>query len=327
MLTEAIKNFPKQLEFEPKIENAEKLIAAKKFVVAGMGGSHLAADFLKVWKPKLDLTVHSDYGLPPLPDKALKSSLLIASSYSGNTEETIDAFQTAAAKKISAAVIATGGKLLELARKHNAPYIQLPDTGIQPRSAAGFSAVALLKIMGEEQALAELKALAKRFDPNSAEAEGKKLAEELRGFVPIIYSSTQNQPIAFNWKIRFNETGKIPAFANVFPELNHNEINAFDPAETTRQLTQKFFFIFLRDNDDHPRVKARMSVLEKMYGERKLPVRVIALEGQSVWEKIFSSLLLADWAAYYTAVGYGLDPEAVKLAEEFKKLIASADPE
>src|SRR3989338_6848922 len=99
MLSQAIKDFPKQFTFEPKVENGPLLKSAKKFVVAGMGGSNHATDVLKAWKPSLDIIVHRDYGLPLVND--LKERLVIACSYSGNTEETIDALSAATKNNLS----------------------------------------------------------------------------------------------------------------------------------------------------------------------------------------------------------------------------------
>src|SRR3989338_8453349 len=157
MLAEAIKNFPKQFSSKPIVENADKLAAPVKFVAAGMGGSNHATDVLKAWKPELDIIVHRDYGLPVLSD--LNNRLIIGCSYSGNTEETIDAFNTAIKNNLLVAVIAKGGKLIDLAKEHNVQYIVLPDTGIQPRSDIGFMFMSLMKLMGDEADLQEASAL------------------------------------------------------------------------------------------------------------------------------------------------------------------------
>ena len=318
---EAIKNFNKQFLYEPEIENRETLEKKSSFVVVGMGGSALAPKLLKRWKPDLEIIIHGDYGLPELSDEKLKNKLIILSSYSGNTEEVIDAFKIATAKNLSLAVIATGGELLSLAVKNKVPYIKLPDTGIQPRSALGFSIKAFLKLIGEENALKEISKLAENLNPMDYEKEGKSLAERLKNYVPIIYTSTRNFPIAYNWKIKLNETGKIPAFYNVFPELNHNEMNSFDVKDSTKELSNKFYFIILKDGEDDPRILKRMEVLEKLYKSRNLKIETLELKEKNVWSKIFSSLILADWVAYYTALGYGLEPEQVPMVEEFKKLI------
>ena len=321
MITEAIKNFSEQLKFEPEIKNAEKLIAAKTYIVAGMGGSNLATDLVKIGRPMLDIISHRDYGLPAMPDEKMKNSLIIAVSYSGNTEETIDAFKTALDRNLPVACIGVNGKLLELAEENKIPCVKIPDTGIQPRSAVGFMMIGLLKLMGLEDAIEEIKKTAERLDLTKTENDGKILAEKLNGKIPVVYSSSKNGAIAYNWKIRFNETGKTPAFYNVFPELNHNEMVSFDVQAPTEQLTNKFHFIFLKDENDHPRIQLRMEILENLYRDKGLEVENYEIKGINSWEKIFSSLLIADWASYYTATAYGLNPEEVEMVEEFKKLL------
>lgn len=317
----AIENFAKQFEYEPVIKNQQNFKKAKSFIVAGMGGSHLAAGLLLAWKPGLNLIIHRDYDLPEIPDDKLAASLFVASSYSGNTEEVVDSLNQALGRGLRSVTISVGGKLAEIAQKHGLPHILLPDTGIQPRSALGFSFRALLKVMGEQQALAQTKKLASSLKPAAYEKQGKKLAQTLSGFVPVIYSSTRNLPLAYNWKIKFNETGKIPAFYNVFPELNHNEMTGFDVKEGSRALSANFRFIFLSDAADHPQIKKRMQVLKILYEARGLGVEILPLEGEDTFLKMFSSLVLGDWTAYYTALHYGLEPELVPMVEEFKKLV------
>lgn len=321
MMSDAIKNFAKQFSYEPIIENGDGFAPKKKIIVVGMGGSALAAGLLKTWNPNLDIRVHRDYGLPFISTEEKADTLVVASSYSGNTEETIDAYEQAGTQGLTRVAVAVGGALLEAAKKDGTPYIQLPNTGIQPRSALGFSFKAHLKFLGLADALKEISSLAKELNPVAFEEDGKKLAEKLRGYVPIIYSSARNESIAYNWKIKFNETGKIPAFYNCVPELNHNEMTGFDVKDTSEHLSKGFLFVFLRDKQDHPRVQKRMETLEGLYKDRKLSVITIDLEGVHPFYKIFSSLVLADWAAVYTASQYGLESEQVPMVEEFKKLV------
>ena len=310
---EAIKNFNKQFEYEPVVENADKLERKDKFIVAGMGGSHLAVDILKISRPSLDVLVHKNYGLP----NDIKDRLLILSSYSGNTEEIISAFEEGIKGGLSMAVISTGGNLIELAKENSIPYIQIPDTGIQPRNALGYSLRALLTVIGDEEMLRETEKLSETLNPEEYEVQGKALAEKLKNKVPVIYSSTRNQALAYNWKIKFNETGKVPAFCNVLPEMNHNELEGYG----IKELSENFHFIILKDTDDDPRILKRMKVLEKLYKDKELSVDVIDIKGENEYYKVFGSLILADWTAYYTAQNYGLDPEQVPMIKEFKKLI------
>ncbi|OGZ26823.1 MAG: bifunctional phosphoglucose/phosphomannose isomerase [Candidatus Nealsonbacteria bacterium RIFOXYB1_FULL_40_15] len=303
-MKEAINGFLDQLRFDPVIENKKRLKKAKDSLVCGMGGSHLAADLAGI-------PAHSDYGLPK---QDLKKKLIILSSYSGNTEEALDSFKEALSKKLSSACISIGGKLLESAEKHSIPYIKMPDTGINPRSALGFSAISLLKILGREKDIEEIKNAADSISMQEAESEGKELAKKLKNRIPVIYSSLKNASLAYNWKIKFNENSKIPAFSNSFPELNHNELVGLE----NRDLSDRFYFIFLEDREDHPRNLLRMKITKEILEKKNLPVEVLKLKEVPFWEKIFSSILIADWASFYLAEYYNQDVGETRIISELK---------
>jgi glucose/mannose-6-phosphate isomerase len=250
-----------------------------------------------------------------------KERLWVASSYSGNTEETIDFAKRALKRGYPVAAISIGGTLIEFAVAQGLPHIVIPDTKIQPRGALGFALVGLAAFLRDKALLLELHALASQLKPSALEKKGKTLAGALRGKAPVVYSSTRNQAIAYNWKIKFNETGKIPAFYNVFPELNHNEMTGFDIIAATRKLSRVFHFIFLTDRADHPQIQTRMAVCKKLYEVRGLPVTEVALQGRSVLERIFSSLILADWTALHLSRKYGTEAQEVPMVETFKRLI------
>jgi glucose/mannose-6-phosphate isomerase len=321
MLPDDIKNYADQFEYEPIVENIRKLKKFSKFVVCGMGGSHLGADIIKTWHPELDLVVWHSYGLPKLHEKDIKERLIILSSYSGNTEETIDALNAAKSKRLNFAVVASRGKLIKLAQSLKVPYVQMPDFHMQPRMATGLSVKALLALMGERSWLAEAKTLSILLHPSREELRGRDLAKRLHGSVPVIYSSVQNGAIATNWKIKFNETGKIPAFWNVVPEMNHNEMTGFDSKGKTSGLSRHFHFVFLKDADDDRRIIKRMNVMEKLFRDRGFKTEIVLLQGKNHLHKIFNGLILADWAAFHSAKLHGVDPEQVPMVEEFKKLI------
>ena len=320
-MQDAIENFAKQFEFTPKIENGESLKKATSFVIGGMGGSHLAADLLFIYDKNIPLLIHRDYGLPRLSKTVAKSSLYIASSYSGNTEEILDFAKQALLSRLSLAIIAVGGELIDFAVSNNIPYIKLPNTGIQPRSALGFSLLALTHLIRESDTEKELSSMSSILDPKSQEKSGEELAVLLSGKIPVVYSSSANAPIGYNWKIKFNETAKIPSFQNVFPELNHNEMAGMDGISRPKKLSDNFYFIFLSDSTDHPRIQKRMEITKKLYIDRGLVVTTIDLFGKTISEKIFNSLLLADWTAFYLSKIYSTEPDKVAIVEEFKKLI------
>ena len=317
MMEQAIRDFPKQFKFRPKIEGG-KIKKYKKFLVCGMGGSGQPPQVLKSIAPELDIVVHKDYGLPA---GDLRKTLVIAMSYSGETEETISALEEAKEKGLPAAAAAISGTLIERARQYGFPYVQIPNTGIQPRIATGFLYCALLKLMKQNELLRACRELAKTLGRRDEESRGRELAQTLQNAVPIIYGSSRNFPLAYMWKIKFNETGKIPAFYNVVPELNHNEMNGLDVKDATRGLSEKFHFIFLKDSDDLKKNQTRMEITEKLYRERGLQVSTIMLSGENRQERVFSALILGDWTAFYTAQMYGLEAEQVPMVEEFKKMI------
>lgn len=320
-MDKAIRLFPEQFSYNPVIKNARRFKPARQFVVSGMGGSQHASGFLSIRDPYLKIVRHRNYGLPNIPAEELRQSLIIASSYSGNTEETIDCFNKAVKKRLNVAAIAIGGKLARLAKKYKTPYVLMPDTGIEPRLAMGFSLKSMMKLTGKEEWLKEISILLKTLKSNLCEKRGKEMAALLHNKVPVIYSSHRLRIVAYIWKITFNETGKIPAFSNVFPELNHNEINGFDVVTGTKKLSKKFHFIFLKDEDDNPRIKKRMDVTKKMYIKQGLGVTVLPLKGAQLWQRLFTSVLIVEWASYYTALSYGASPDGVPMVEELKDLL------
>lgn len=320
IMPNSIKDFPEQFSYNPTIENRNALKKYEKFVVVGMGGSHLAADVLKCVHPKLDCIIHSDYGFPELSPREYKERLIILSSYSGNTEEVIDAFETAQKTNYACAVIASGGELLKRAQKSRVPYIQLPNTGIQPRMALGFSFIALCALIGKNSH--DISSLSSSLKQKNTEIEGKILAKKLKGYIPIVYASSNYTAAAKIWKIVFNETAKIPAFYNVIPELNHNEMTGFDRTNTTKNLSEKFSFIFLRNkNSDSILIKKRMEITARLLKKRGFLVMYSEIAGKNTLHKIFSSILIANWTAYYLGKMYGVETNEVPMVEEFKKFM------
>jgi glucose/mannose-6-phosphate isomerase len=320
-MMDAIKQFPSQFAYQPKIENKNKLKKTKDFIVLGMGGSHLAADLLLAIKPEMNIHVHQDYGLPTWPASKLKNYLIIANSYSGNTEEVISGLQLALKNKLNIIVIATGGQLIAMAKNKNIPYIQIPDWQIQPRQAIGLNLRALLMAMSETKLLKESYQLSKTLKASAQQTAGKKMAEQLFKRVPIIYASRQNTSLAFTWKIKFNENTKIPAFYNVMPELNHNEMTGFDRNDSNKELSDNFSIIYLEDKNDHPGIIKRFKVIKNLYKKENLKQISVQLRGQNRWQEIFSNMLLADWTSLYLAEKYHLDPNPVPMVENFKKLL------
>jgi glucose/mannose-6-phosphate isomerase len=145
------------------------------------------------------------------------------------------------------------------------------------------------------------------------ENQGKNLAQKLTNKIPIIYASDKFKDIAKIWKIKFNENSKTQAFWNYFPELNHNEMVGFT------NLQGNFHIIILKDKEDHPRIQKRMAIITDLLKKKGIEVATIDVLGEDLLTKIFSTLMLGDWASYYLALEYGIDPTPVEIVEDFKK--------
>ncbi|HEY4517638.1 MAG TPA: SIS domain-containing protein [Candidatus Paceibacterota bacterium] len=316
MINPWLVQFSNQFSFKPELQNGEKLQPWKQAVVAGMGGSHLAADFLNTIRPSLNLFVHKDYGLPPLPPEIAKETLFIASSYSGNTEETLSFLQEALKQQYSVAAITSGGALLQIAKEQGIPYVVLPQGGIPPRVATGWSTLALAVLIGAKDICEELHTLQNLLRPETAAEAGKTLTHTLVGKIPLIYASRKNFSLAYYWKITLNETAKIPAFCNMLPEANHNEIEGFDGGSKNPKLP--LHVILLRDSEDNPRIQKRMNVIEELYLKRGLSLANVALRGSSTSERVFDSALLAIATALFLAESYGNESDRTPLIEVFK---------
>jgi len=320
-MKDIILSFPQQ--FAKGIEAAEDIKLDGPFsniIICGVGGSALPGSLIPEMGIKFDLPLftHRDYGLPKA---ANQDSLILAISYSGNTEETLSAYKEAIARSYKIIAISTGGKLSEMAEQNNRPAVLIPKTGIQPRCATGYLSAAVLKILSnceiannQDKNLLEL---ARALQPENLEEQGKKLAEKLKDKTPIVYASNQYKALARVWKIKLNENSKVMAFWNYFPELNHNEMVGLTNPQG------KFHFLILRDEvNDHERNLKRMELFTALAKEAGSNVDFIEIEGKTKLEKIFSTLLLGDWVSYYLAIAYNQDPTPVKIVENFKKRLS-----
>ncbi len=314
-----IYNFSEQFKVNLRTENKERWPKCSQYILAGMGGSHLQADTLKSLKPNLPLIVHSEYGLP---DTTTDTGIICA-SYSGNTEETISSLDEALIRNLPVIIISKGGKLIEISKEKELPYIKLPEESIQPRLALGQSFKALLKALEVSDLEKQLPLLSKSIYQrrDSLKTKGEELAQKLGDRLPIIYSSTSNEIAAKIFKINFNETTKIPSFYNTVPELNHNEMTSFDVVPLSKHLSGNMLFLLLSDREDSKRNRRRFEVLRGVLEKRGLDVIEVEMEGETKAEKLFTTVILSAWTSYYLSFYYKTDPAGVPMVEEFKGMI------
>ncbi|GAC1500524.1 MAG: bifunctional phosphoglucose/phosphomannose isomerase [Candidatus Saccharimonadales bacterium] len=301
-------------------------IEVENIVYAGMGGSALAAILSQSW-PGYDIPfqIVRDYDIPKyVSDK----TFFIAASYSGNTEETLSAINQAEAQGAQIAVIAGGGKLVELAQVKNYPVAILPKAE-QPRYAVFYNLKALLVLLCSAGVIKddvithltqETEFLRNAVLPWTATVPtvknpAKQIALEVIGKSAVIYAGPKLGPAAYKWKISFNENAKQVAWTNQFPEFNHNEFMGW-----TKQPVQKpYAVIDLRSNLENPRVIKRFEVTERLLsGLRPAPI-VINAEGDNLLQQLLWTIALGDFVTIYCALCNGLNPAPVDLIEKFKK--------
>lgn len=293
-------------------------------VWAGMGGSALPAVIVNSW-PQLTVPFETvrDYDIPPYVGE---HTLFIASSYSGNTEETLSALAQAEAKNAQIAVIAAGGKLAALAQEKGYPLFSLPE-GIQPRMATFYfvnAFCACVKDLNITQAATdELQAVGEWLKNEMAawkaevplvENVAKQLATQLVGKTVIMYAGPKLFPAANKWKICFNENAKNTSWVNQYPEFNHNEFIGW----SSHPIEKPFAVVEIRSNLEHPRIQKCFEVSERLLsGMRPSPI-VVQPRGETVLQQLAWSFAFGDIVATYLAILNGVNPTPVELVEKLK---------
>lgn len=296
-------------------------------VVGGMGGSALAALISTVWPGFTEpFEICRNYEIPNYVDS---DTLFIASSYSGNTEETLAGLEAAEKRGAQIAVITSGGKLGQIAREKGYPLVNLPD-GFQPRFAALYNLKALLTItdaFGVTTNMAAELSSAKSFlqeavvdwTPSvpTSQNPAKQLALELMGKSIVVYAGPKMFPAAYKWKISFNENAKNVAWCNQIPEFSHNEMLGW----TSHPVDKPYAVIELRSDLEHDRVKKRFVVTEKLLSGRRPSPNVVEVKGESMLEQMLWAITFGDFVSLYLAILNGLNPTPVDLIEKFKKAL------
>lgn len=311
-------DFPNQVH-KGFFELVDKIKVEKKdfknILFVGMGGSALPGDIAETFLrdiSKIPVFVHKSYGLPKFVDK---DSLVFAVSYSGNTEETLDAYKVARGKSCTTVAVTSGGQLRKMVESDKKPLILIP-AGIQPRLAVGYQFFAILRVLQDlgivKDNSDDIKKLVEKLKNPEFKMKGEELATKLVEKVPIIYASDTMNVVAEMWKIAFNENCKIAAFYNYFPELNHNEMLGF----TTPKAN--FYVIMIREDDCNRRIAKRFKITKDIIS-KKASTTEIVVKGESHLLKIFTAIYIGYWTAYFLALKYGVDPTPVELVEELKK--------
>ena len=331
-------SFPKQIPEAREIAKKADLSAiktkrVKNIVICGMGGSAIGGDLVRSYAIdllKVPIIIVRDYLLPAFVGE---DSLVVASSYSGNTEETLDSFAEAKNRGCQRIAICTGGKLAAIAKEENIPLIIIPG-GLPPRAALGYGFSPLLTILekmgflpdrtdeiGETIKILEegvkLFGIEHAWETNPAKILATQMFEKL----PLIYSDDWHfNSVAVRFRGQINENSKQLAYSAVLPENNHNELVGW---KILGSLSTELVAILLTDSKIHKRVKFRMDFLEKVQKNLGADVVHAQSRGDGILARMFSLIQLGDWASYYLAILNKEDPKPVRIIDDLKSSLAN----
>ena len=298
-------------------------------LVCGMGGSAMGGDLAqaalsdRLTRPFATIR---GYELPPW---ATPSSLIVCSSYSGNTEETLACYEAAGALGAVRVAVTTGGELGECARRDGVPVVS-PPAGLQPRAAIAYMMIPVLEIAalaGAAQgvrteidaASAGLQRLTREWGPDAdSDSLAKRVAQRVNKSCVCIYGAGPTAPVATRWKTQLNENSKMPAFAGELPEADHNEIVGWQDASAFGS----FAAVFLEDVDQHPRVRRRVQLTASLIEEQAAGTLSLESIGANPVELLLSLVLLGDLVSVYLAVLRDVDPTPVAPIDRLKTALA-----
>ncbi len=327
MMDKLVQDFPNQLVQALEIgRNAQISVGTDEVhhvFVAGMGGSGIGANFVAAF-------IKEECQVPYLVGKAYqvpsyigKNTLAIASSYSGNTEETLIAFDEILARGARGIVVASGGKLIDKAKELGLDYIQLPSGSPSPRACLGYSLVQQLFILNKTGLISDraIKEVEKSIALLEREQEDiKQRAEQIAGFLkdklPIIYTTTRMEPVAVRFRQQVNENAKMLCWHHIIPEMNHNELVGW------RQENNNLAVVYFRNRDDYARNGLRIDINKEIITNYSSSIIELYSKGDSLIERSLYFVHLGDWISVYLAEQRGVDAIEIKVIDYLKSELA-----
>ncbi len=321
-------------EIGRSVEGLPDANGVDSIVLLGMGGSGVSGDVVEcVVEPRLPVPFRTIKSYGPLPEWVGRNTLVFAVSYSGSTEETLTAVEEAHQRGSRIVAVSSGGPLQELAATKGFSHVKIP-TGLQPRASLGYLTMPLFGILVEMGLVPEM-----RDDVNDAVAvlgdvaerchrkhpagsnPAKDLAAKISGKVPVIYGGYGvGATAAYRFKCDLNEYAKTPAFWNVLPELDHNEIVGWN--QLSDVTSERFVLILLRDPEDHDRVALRFDITKRLVEDGLADVVEIGAEGANPLARVLSLVLITQLASIYLGLSYGVDPAPVEVIQKLKAELA-----
>jgi glucose/mannose-6-phosphate isomerase len=316
--------FPQHLQHALEIGRSSGLSlnsSLRNIVICGLGGSGIGGRILSELITdccECPVVLNNDYGLPTF---AGPETLIIISSYSGNTEETVSSMEEALERGCQVCCVTSGGQVMRLAQQNNIATIVIPG-GFPPRAMLGYSLISLLFI-AKELGLApsnferqvELASQMLNSTQATIKAHASELASKLSDKLPVLYCSAKREGLAIRWRQQMNENAKTLCWHHVFPEMNHNELVGWEGALPNVSV------ILLEDEDDNERVKARMDICEKIF-KRTNPVTRIASLGENAIERALYTIHFGDWLSVFLAEKAGVDAMSIDNIDLLKNTLA-----
>jgi len=338
-MLEAIAGFPAQLEDgwarTRDVTLPARYRAARSVAVLGMGGSAIGADLVRgIFADRLSVPLITvrDYELPAFVDG---TTLVIGSSFSGGTEETVAALATALERRCPVVVLSGGGPLLAVARSAELPFLTIPGAG-QPRAAlpatlmllAGLlERAGLLTLSADEVSAAVDAARAAVAACAPSQPTGRNLAKQLAWSMmdrlPVVEAAGFLAPVARRWKTQLNENGKSSAGWEELPEATHNTVVGYEQPEA---LHDHQFVVFLAAADDHPRNALRRAASMELLAAAHIDHQVVSVAGEGRLAQAANAIVIGDFASAYLGVLYGLDPTPVEAIAALKARLAQEAP-
>lgn len=336
-----VEQFPNQVreavQLAENVDSLPSIDEVNSIVVLGMGGSGISGDFLAtLLRPteKVRVEAIKGYDLPAWVDD---QTLVFATSYSGNTEESLTTFEEARARGARIICLSTGGRIGELAKEHKLPLVTLP-TGLRPRAAFAYLSIPLLVLYqrisgGETHSIFQMDEALELLDRRSKQwgrAEpvstnrAKQVAQQLQNRIPLIYGTEGISALAaYRWKCQLNECSKVPAWSNSFPELNHNEIVGW---EGMKDMTRDIFaLVVLRHSQEHPRNTKRIEITIPIIEKSFAFVEEIKAEGESELARLLDLTYFGDFVATYLAIAQEVDPAPNESIDVLKEELGKAN--
>ena len=304
--------------------------ACKNIVVAGMGGSAIGGDIVKTivnQELKIPFYINRNYELPKWVNE---KTLVICSSYSGNTEESLSAYEDALKKGAMICGISTGGQLSKKIQSEGFDLITIPG-GLQPRAALAYSFVPMLYLLKNiglisnslvddlSNSITYLETKRNAYSVGDTSNPIFKMAKDIYGMIPIIYGITDTTSVvALRWKGQLCENSKMLAYHNEIPEMNHNEIVGWG---NNPDLLSELSVIWLKDKNDNERVRARQEITKALLNDIDIMQHEVSAEGASNVERLLDLINYGDWLSYWCAILHNTDPSPVEKINKLKKAL------